>query len=125
MNIPKDRKVLIWSLLVLGLPLTVFGFVHHERPGQGAPASPDQLAGPKPGPVVMSMAISEAFRKTATEPNSLEDLVVHSPIVENLGDLTCWRFPFSYRASSHFGGPTFHHGSFWVKDGHVVKEQWD
>lgn len=121
--------MLIWSLLALGLPLTVFGYVRHERLGAGAqtaaPASPDQLAGPKPSPVVMAMAISEAFRKTAEEPNTLEGVDVHPPIVDQVGNLTCWRFPFSYRASEHFGGLTIHHGSFWVKDGHVLREQWD
>ena len=121
--------MLIWSLAALGLPLAVFGYVRHERPAgeaqAGAPLSPDQLAGPKPSPMVMGLAIAEAFRKSAEEPNAMEGPDVGQPFVDHLGDVTCWRFPFSYRASRHFSGATLHHGAFWVKDGHVLKEQWD
>jgi hypothetical protein len=124
MSFAKDRKVLIWSLVLLGLPLMVLGAVHHEKQlaewGPGA-----QLPGPKPGMMMMTLAVNVAFRKHAEDPNSLEGLAFLEPTVDQEGDLACWRYPFNYWARNRFGMMSMHRGTFWVKDGHVIREQWD
>ena len=120
--------MLIWSLAALGLPLSMFGYVHHQHQGMGAAAgavSPDQLAGPRPGPMMMDLAISDAFRKHGENPDSFEGPEVGLPALDHLGSTACWRYPFLYRASGRYGGLTLHRGCFWVKDGHVLREQWD
>jgi hypothetical protein len=118
MNIAKDRKVLIWSLIVFGLPLLVYGAVHHRSPDADSP-------GPRPGAMLMSVAVGEALHKHVGDPNGLEGQAVYSPAVDRLGSLACWRFPILYRTRTPLGGMVLHHGTFWVKDGHVLRVQWD
>ena len=120
MKSAKDRKWLIWSLS-LGLPLLLFGSVHHRRPA----GDPAQLPGPKPGPMVMTLAVGEALRKHLSDPESLEDREVYGPFADHLDNLACWRFPIVYRTRAASGGMVLHRGAFWVKDGHVLRVQWD
>ncbi len=119
MNIAKDRKALIRSLVFLGLLLTALGVVHHRKTA-GAPQ-----AGPKPGPMLMSLAISMAFRDQGNDPAALEGPEVYPPALDHLDDRACWRYPFTYRVRTPLGGMVLHHGAFWVKDGRVIRQRWD
>jgi hypothetical protein len=118
MNIPKDRKVLIWSLIVFGLALVVYGSVHLRKPGPDSP-------GPKPGAMLMSLAVGEALQKRVGDPNDLEDREVYAPTEDRVGGLACWRFPILYRTRTPQGGMVLHRGVFWVRAGHVLRVQWD
>jgi len=72
MSIAKDGKRLIWILLAFGLPLLVYGSVRLMRPDPG----PAQLAGPRPGAMVMSLAVGEALREIMLARPDREMLVV-------------------------------------------------
>jgi hypothetical protein len=119
MRSAKDRKLLIWSLS-LGLPLLLFGSVHHQRLAAEA-----QLPGPKPGAMLMTLAVGEALRKHLGDPDSLEDRDVYAPIADHLDSLACWRYPIVYRTRTPSGGLILHRGAFWVRDGRVLRAQWD
>ncbi len=118
MTITKGRKVLIWGLVVCGLALLVLGIA-------GGRGSGPQDPGPRPGAVLMTMAIGVAFHNRGNDPATFEGSVLYEPTVDHLGDRACWRFPFSYRTRSPQGWTVFRRGVFWVKDGHVLHEQWD
>jgi len=121
MSIAKDRKRLIWILLAFGLPLLVYGSVRRMRPNPG----PAQLAGPRPGAMVMSLAVGEALRHRIPAQDSLEGQEVYAPAEDHLGSVACWRFPVIYRTRTSLGGLVLHRGALWVKDGRVIREQWD
>ena len=121
MSIAKDRKRLIWILLVFGLPLLVYGSVRRMRPNPG----PAQLAGPRPGAMVMSLAVGEALRHRIPAQDSLEGQEVYAPAEDHLDNLACWRFPVIYRTRTSLGGLVLHRGALWVRDGRVIREQWD
>ena len=124
MSFPKDRKVLICSLVILGLPLMVLGAVHHEK-REAAQEPGSQDPGPKPGNMMITMAIAVAYRKHADGPNAMIGPEVFPAAVDQLGGAACWRFPFQYWAVNPFGMRSLHLGAFWVKDGRVIREQWD
>ena len=120
----KDRKVLICSLVILGLPLMVLGAVHHAR-GESGPEPGAQAPGPKPGTMMMEMAIAVAYRKHANGLNAIIEPEVFPPTLDNLGGVACWRLPFHYWATNLYGMQSLHQGAFLVKDGRVIQEQWD
>ena len=130
MKFAKDRKVRNWSLLVVGLGLIGLAVGLRHRPGAVLPGDlPDaqaaQLAGPKPGAMLMTYAIGIAFGKQGHDPNILEEPDVYSPVLDRLGNLPCWRYPFTYRTRTFLGGEVLHRGAIWVKDGQVIGKQWD
>lgn len=118
MSITKGRKALIWGLAVCGLPVALLGFAFRCGTGPDDP-------GPRPGPMLMTMAIGVAFHNRGNDPVTLEGSVVQEPAVDHLGARACWRFPFSYRTRTALGGTVLRRGVFWVKDGRVIREQWD
>jgi hypothetical protein len=118
LSITKGRKVLIWALVVCGLPLLLLGFAF-----RGGSRADDP--GPRPGAMLMTMAIGVAFHNRGNDPTTLEGSILQPPAVDQLGGKACWRFPFSYRVRTPLGGTVFRRGVFWVKDGHVLREQWD
>jgi hypothetical protein len=121
MRIAKGRKRLIWILLVFGLPLLVYGSVRQLRPGP----DPAQLPGPRPGAMLMSLAVGDALRHRIPDPESLEGQEVYGPAEDHLDGVACWRFPVIYRTRTSLGGLVLHRGALWVKDGRVIREQWD
>jgi len=117
LNIAKDRKVLILGLVLLGLLLTVLGVVHHRKTAD--------VPGPKPGPVLMSLAITVAFNDQGNDPTALDGPEMEQPVMDQLDGRACWRYPFIYRVRALQGGMVLHRGAFWVKDGHVIRQRWD
>ena len=123
MGLAKGRKGFVWGLIVCGMPLAVLGYARHQKLAAERSAA-DPQPGPKPGRQLMTLAIQAAFDQQAFDPVSLEGLTLLEPVADRLGPETCWRFPFTYWARSPLGLTTFHRGSFWVKDGRVLREQW-
>jgi len=119
MGIVRDRKWLIWVLLVSGL--LVCGAARQFRPEP----DPAGLPGPRPGAMMMSLAVGEALRHRVAGPEILEDREVFGPAEDRVGGLACWRFPVIYRTRAPLGGLVLHRGALWVRDGRVIKEQWD
>jgi len=119
MNIAKDRKVLIWSLVLFGFPLLAYCSLRHRG------ADPAQLPGPKPSAMFMSLSVGEALRLHGGPPAAPDGPEVFEPSVDHLDDLACWRFPVYYRTLAPSGGQVLHHGVFWVKDGRIIRKQWD
>ncbi|MDR3673678.1 MAG: hypothetical protein P4L36_22735 [Holophaga sp.] len=120
MNFAKDRKVLIGGLILFGLALLVYGSVHLRR------QDPDALPGPRPGTLMMSLAVGQAIEKRLGGPEALESQDVYAPAVDHVGSQACWRFPIVYRVRAAVGGGVvLHHGAVWVKDGHVLRMDWE
>jgi hypothetical protein len=119
MFIAKDRKVLIRSLVLLGLPLLACC-----SPGP-RDADSAQLPGPKPSAVFMSASVAEALRQHGGPPAAPEGPKVFEPTEDHVDDLACWRFPVFYRTLAPMGGEVLHHGVFWVKNGRIIRKQWD
>ena len=119
MYIAKDRKVLIWSLVLFGLLLLPSCSLRHGGTDSA------QLPGPKPGAMFMSLAVDEALRRHGGPPVAPEGTEVFEPSVDRLDDLACWRFLILYRTLAPSGGKVLHHGVFWVKDGRIIRKQWD
>jgi hypothetical protein len=118
LSITKGRKLLIWALVVCGVSLLLLGLAFRGGSSVDDP-------GPRPGRMLMTMAVGVAYHNRGNDPASLEGSVLQEPAVDHLGGKACWRFPFSYRVRTPLGGTVFRHGVFWVKDGHVLHEQWD
>ena len=124
MRLTKDRLVLIWSLVILGLPLVAPGCVHHGKQRNGLDAAV-QEAGPEPNATLMYLAITAAAGRTPDSPADLYDLEVDKPILAP-GEAPCWQVPFKYRLPAQDGaGLVICHGSFWVRHGRLLRAQWN
>jgi hypothetical protein len=119
----NGHRALAWSLIACSLSLAALGHVHPWRREDARMASQDP--GPRPGGMLMTLAIRAAFRRQAAVPASLDGPILGEPAVDQLDGVGCWRFPFLYWADSGAGRTTLHRGCFWVKDGRTLRERWD
>jgi hypothetical protein len=124
MKLTKGFQVLAWTLLMGAVPLASLGYARRVLRTQEEREAMDQ-PGPRPGSMVMVLAIQAAIRNQPFDPASLDGPNLAQPTVDHLGDRACWRIPFTFWARAPLGVPSLHRGCFWVKDGRVLKEKWD
>jgi len=123
MSITKDRRVLIWGLVVNGLLGVAPGCVRNDRQRSGAETD-SLVAGPKPSKQLMFLAISAAYRNRAVDPAGFDDLQVNEPTIDHLDGVPCWLVTCSYQARKGLGGWAIHHGAFWLRQGQVLRVNW-